>query len=379
MYKLIIYIAITSIISISCQNGNDTVDTNTPINGQPSTEESNNIIIENSQFESSNFELGMVSEQEFLDVIEISGEIHLPQKSKATVSALMEGVVGSVDWLEGQWVSKGTTLFFITNPELISMQEQYLVLKGQVTYLRKEYERKQMLANESITTQNELLKVKSELSTAEARYAALGKKLELYGIKVHNLNTESMISSLPIRSPISGYITEINIIQGGYLSSGHPAIRIANMNHMHIELAVLEKDISKIKKGQEIHFSLTSDPSITYTGYVHLINKVVGENGIISVHGHLDKKKDLNLVPGMHLNAKIILDQKKQLALPNDAIVNMGEELMVLKLLSTANNRYEFEKVRVNVRSQNEMYSSVNELVKDDSRYLTKGAYYLIH
>lgn len=337
-----------------------------------------NIRIESKQFSSSGFVLGTMVQQPFNSTLSVSGMIHLPEKSQAVVSTLMNGTVGAVDWIDGQWVSKGTTLFTIVNPELINMQEEFLVAQSQMAYLREEYSRQQQLANENITTQKDLLKAKSELNITEAKYHSVKKKLELYGINADQLTVGNLVSSLEIKAPISGYVSEIYALRGSYLQSNTPALKIGNTNHMHLELSVLEKDASLLAKGQKISFNVQNDPSKIFTGTIHLVNKMIDENRMITIHVHIDDEASKTLIPGMYANAKIILDNKTMIALPKEAVVKSGNDYYVLKLIKKDADAYEFEQIKVQVGEENNGFVSLKDTTLDSSQYLTKGAYFMI-
>ena len=335
------------------------------------------IRVENKQFSESNFELGKVVQKSFPSTLNVTGSIHLPEKGQASVSSILNGTVGAVEWLEGQWVKKGAILFSITNPELINLQETYLVTESQLSYLKEEYNRQQKLAAENITTKKDLLKVKSELRTAEAKFNSVKKKLDLYGINTSKLNASNLVSSIAIKAPISGYISEINILRGSYLESTRMALKIANTSQAHLEVLVLEKDAAKLKKGQDIEFVALNSPNKKYKAKINIVNKIIKDNGMVTVQANLDEEATKDLMPGMFVKAEIVLNNHEHESLPKEALIKLDNDYYALQLLSKDNDGYDFNRIKVDVNDEYNGYISVNN-ISASAEYLTKGAYFLI-
>ena len=336
------------------------------------------ISISSTQFQKSGFELGKLEMRNFQNFIQATGSIHLPEKNKSAVSSFVGGTVGGVDLIHGQWVKKGQRLFSISNPELISWQQDYLVLNSEIEYQQGEYERQKQLTEENISARKNLKKAESVLNISKARVAGLSKKLTMIGINPDNVSTDNLTSSLPIYAPSSGYISEINVKRGMFLDPFKTALEISNTNHLHMELKVLEKDIPKIKNGQHIRYSLQDDPNRKYKATIYLIEKLVGDNRMINVHCHLEDEEEKSLIPGMFVTAEIALDEREDFGLPEEAVVLFDSKHYILEQLE--GGKYDFDQKMVEVGiNQDGYYQLLNTSeLNSDATYLTKGAYYLI-
>ncbi len=370
IYKYILAFAVITLMS-ACKN-------EIPETSSDSMEsEPSGISIDQNQFTSSKFELGKIEQQSFSKVLNTTGSIHIPEKSKAAVSTLMSGTIGTINLIEGQWVSKGQKLFSVTNPELINLQEEYLVANGQLEYLREEYNRQIELSKENLSTKKDLLKAKSELTTTQARYGSLSKKLSLYGINTDNLSINSLVSSLAVTAPISGYVAQINAMQGLYIEPSQSALTLANTSQVYLELSVLEKDALLLKKDQKLTFTLQGNPTKKYKATVYLINKSINEKQMISVNCKIDGDTK-QLVPGMYANANIILDDYQANALPETALVKMDETYYALALKKKDNANMAFDKVAMQTGEIQNGYIELLNSESTSNEYLTKGAYFLI-
>lgn len=340
-------------------------------------ETSSVIAVDQKQFESSNFELGKIEKRSFAKTLEVTGAIHIPERSKASVSTLMSGTIGAINLTIGQWVTKGQTLFAVTNPELINLQEEYLVANGELEYLTEEYERQKELAAENLSTRQELLKAKSELNTTRARQGSLKKKLNLYGISTESLTTQNLVSSLSVRAPIAGYVSGIHAMRGSYIDPNEPVITLQNTAQMYLELAVLERDALRLEKGQKVIFTLQGDPTQKYEATVDLINRSINEQHMIAVNCKIDKDSK-SFVPGMYAHAEIVLADYQGDALPETGVIKVGDTHYALSLVSKASQQLSFEQVAVETGVVQDGYVEVVNPIKPAAEYLTKGAYFLI-
>lgn len=335
------------------------------------------ITIERQQFTSSNFELGKVEQRRFSKLLRATGSIHLPDKSRASVSTLMNGTIGKINLVKGQWVQKGQVLFTVTNPELINLQEEYLISTGQLEYLTEEYARQQELSNENLTTNKDLLKSKSELTTMQARHGSLAKKLNLYGINTDNLEVSNLVTSLTVRAPISGYVSAINVMQGTYLTPEQSAVTLDNTSAVHLELSVLEKDAMMLADSQKVKFTLQGSANTQYNATIELISKSINERHMITVHCNIDDDIE-NLVPGMFASAEVILESYEASALPETALVKMDDIHYGLHLIKTDESVMSFSKMPMKVGVVENGYIELLESTTTDMEFLTKGAYFLI-
>ena len=329
------------------------------------------------QFTSSDYELGSLSKYQFSKTINVTGKIHIPQKNKAIVSSQLDGTVGIIKLVEGEWVKKGQALFNITNPGLIELQENFLLNREELAYNRTDLVRLQELVADKLTTIHKLNEVKSSIKKLESKQASLKIRLELYGIDPIAVSNESLLSAVTVSAPISGYVSKIHVINGMFLESSQKAIELTNTTHKQLELLVLEKDMVNIKKGQKVRFSLQDNLAKEYTATVNLINAIADENHTVSIHCLLDEKSK-SLIPGMFVSAKIITDSYQGYALPQGGIVKIGNEHFGLKLLDKKNGSLEFEQVKLELGSKDMFFTEVKNTKDTLAQYLTRGAYFLI-
>lgn len=360
-----------SVVLLSCSNAS-----NEAVNHKPEVSES--ISVSLSQFNTNQMTLATPKITSFSSKIKVNGKVDVPAKYRAAISAYYPGYVKDIEIIEGMYVKKGQKLFTLQNPEYIQMQQEYLESKAQLGYLKNEYDRQKVLANENIASKKNHLKAKSEYEITYTKYKALKKKLSLMGIQAAALSSENIRSVVSIYAPISGFVSQITISQGKILSPNETALTIINTEHLHIEMMVFQKDILNVKKGQKVIYSYAGNMKKA-EGFVYLIGRTIQEgNNAIGVHGHIDKMDDLlHLFPGMFVEADIITQAAKKLGIPENCVVELNGKYYVLKLDEKSEKGYVFKQEEVNVLSRSNGFVHIAQL-NEQIHFLSKGAFDLI-
>ena len=250
------------------------------------------------------------------ETVSANGYVEVPPGSIASVSAYQSGYVIDLNLLPGQSVKKGERLFSIESPELITIQQQYLETSEALKYLKSVLEREKTLDQEKISAKKTFEKAENEYKIMWSRHEALKKQLALIHLPLTLLDSGTISSSIPILASISGFISAVNIHLGDFINEAEVAIEIINTSHIHLELQVFERDASRIKKGQELIFSLAQTPDIWYPADVHLVSKTIsGSERTVKVHADVADDLAGRLIPGMFVKSKIDIDAKEAMRL----------------------------------------------------------------
>ncbi|PKP25377.1 MAG: efflux RND transporter periplasmic adaptor subunit [Bacteroidetes bacterium HGW-Bacteroidetes-2] len=363
---------------VSCNSKNEV---NEPIQ-LDEKENSNVILLTTSQFSTSNMALGTLSKQVFHNTVKTNGMFDVPPESRASVSAYFGGYVKELNLLPGQEVKKGQVLFTLENPDYVQIQENFLVAKAQLGYLKSDYERQKELAKENVTSQKNFLKAESEYRVTSAIYESLKKKLGLMNINPNAITESTIQSTISVTAPISGYITTVNAERGMFLNPADIAITITGTDHLHIELSIFETDFPQVQIGQEIEFKLQKEKSLRYKAKVYLISKSIdAKKRTANVHGHLANDADAILfAPGMYVEAEIYTSTDSLLALPNEAIVAINDKYFTLLKTKEDDQGMYFERKEIQIgKTANGFTEIINYLnFNENSAFLVKGAFNLI-
>lgn len=337
------------------------------------------IFVSKNQFERSKMTLGQLEEKDFPVTVKTTGMIDVPPENRAVVNATMGGYIKTTPLLIGDQVRKGQVLVTIENPDFVTIQQEYMEVKEQLTYLRVEFERHETMREENITSQKTFLKAQSAYKTAQASYNGLRKQLQMLNISPARVEAGNITSIVSIYAPISGSITKVNVTMGTYVSPATAILEIVDNDHLHLELSVFEKDILKLKKGQLIHFKIPESSQQSYLADVHLIGTSIEANRTIKVHGHIKNEDEVNFLTGMFVDAEIVVESAFAKALPETAIATMEDTSYVLILVKETEEGYYFEQVEVQIGSTMNQFVKVTETdaFPTDATFLTNGTFNL--
>ena len=183
-----------------------------------------------------------------------------------------------------------------------------------------------------------------------------------------------------ISAPISGSITKVNVTKGSYVSPATQILEIIDNDHIHLELSVFEKDILKVKKGQEIDFKIPEASSEVYKAEVHLVGTSIESNRTIKVHGHLEDESGTNFLTGMFVEASIVTDSAFAKALPNESVIVVDEVYYVLVLEEKVDNVYYFRQEEIVVKGSYDGFSLIESKkgFEPNTTFLTTGIFNLL-
>lgn len=321
------------------------------------------------------------------NVVKVNGLLDVPPQNLVTISAVMGGFVRKTDLLQGMKIEKGQLLVVIENQDFIQMQQDYLDTKARLEYSELEYKRQEQLAKENVSAIKIFQQTTADYKSLQAKFMALSQRLATVGISKKNVEAGEITNSVSIFSPISGYVTAVNINLGKFVTPADILFEIMDTDHLHAELSVFEKDIAKIKIGQKLHLYLANEPEKERQASVYLINPRINTDRTIRVHCHLDKIEP-NLMPNTYLKAIIDLGEIATIALPDEAIVVYEEKFYIFvvdkqpaNLAKSAEKEYTFAFIEVQKGVAEQGFTEIilpENIDKNTVQVAIKGAYALL-
>ncbi|MCP5005882.1 MAG: efflux RND transporter periplasmic adaptor subunit [Planctomycetes bacterium] len=376
-----IIIVIGTIIFSGCQDKSETVET-----GEPHHNVAGNMVELNAaQYSIANIELGSVEQRNISRVIKVNGVLEAPPQSLVSISSIMGGFVKDTNLLHGSRINEGDIVVSMEHPDYIHLQLDYLESKSKLVYLEQEFERQKGLREKNVSSLKTFQKTTADYKGIRARVNALEQTLALIGINAEQLEETKKISrSISIRSPITGYVSEVNVNIGKYVNPADVMFEIVNTEHLHAELTLFEKDINKIREGQKIRFTLPNEDDKERLAFVYLIGRSISEARTVKVHGHLDKEDD-QLLPGMFVKARIEIAGKFVTSLPEQAIVHSDGENYIFILASNMIEHNQevarFEMIKIHKGVTDGPYAEVvlpDNFNINSNQIVLKGAYTLL-
>jgi len=138
----------------------------------------------------------------------------------------------------------------------------------------------------------------------------------------------------PVKSPISGTITNIPVYVGSTVTQATPIARVTTTDQVEIRTVVAERFISKMKVGLESILTFEAYPGVTFKGYITELSPVVDpQTRTLEVKLRL-AQPDGRIKPGMFAAVKIVTERKTSIVkVPSDCLVKRfgGNYVFVVK------------------------------------------------
>ncbi|MEO5985012.1 MAG: efflux RND transporter periplasmic adaptor subunit, partial [Ferruginibacter sp.] len=189
-----------------------------------------------------------------------------------------------------------------------------------------ELKRQKELVEGNAAPLKRLQQVRTELSTLNAQRSGLQKQLSGFGA------SQKFSSTISVLAPISGTISKVMAQLGSNVDVSSPIAEIVNNSLLHLDLYVYEKDLSKVKPNQIIHFTVTNNAGKEYDAQIFSIGTAFEANTkTIPVHAKVMGDKT-GLIDGMNVTANISLDNATVPAVPTEAIVSFqGQDYIFIQ------------------------------------------------
>jgi membrane fusion protein, heavy metal efflux system len=346
------------------------------------------------QFKNAGIDTSWFSQKNLSEVINANGYTKLPPQNQAQVSVQLPGTIQSIKVIEGQAVKTGQVLATMKSMaynnlrlEREKLNEEMVATQANMEFLRLEFARQNELSDENVNAKKVFQKVSSDLQAAEAKIKTLETQISILSQNIEiGGNASSPI--INITAPISGNIVDVNVTIGAAAEVGKPLFSIVDNSQMHVDLLVYEKDLFRVKPGQNVRFILTNQGNQEIKGKIFSVGKSFeNETKSVAVHADILNEKQM-LIPGMYVNALIDIGVNRVDALPLDAVVKAeGREFIFLwdkeNLTAKPEPGHEpetsFARIEVKTGSSQLGFVQVTPLVEihKGDKIVVKGAYYL--
>lgn len=229
----------------------------------------------------------------------------------------------------GAPVRAGEPLLELYSPELFTAQQEYL------------HARRSMDGSNSADGSNRMA----------ALVRAARTRLRLWDVSEAELDALDRrgepSESLTIRSPISGFVIEKDVVEGAAVEPGARLLRIAPLDQVWVEADVYENQIELLRPGQPVTISLPYIGDRRIEGRVsYLYPMLEGETRTARVRIELPNP-DLALRPDMYANVEFRADLGERILVPASAVLYAGPRRIVF--VDLGDGRLRPREVRIGV------------------------------
>ncbi len=312
----------------------------------------------------------------FTQIHRFNGLIEVPPQNMVSISFPFGGYLQSSDLLPGMHVKKGQVLAYLQDASYVQIQQEFLMAKIRLTRNEKEWERQQKLFKEQASTEKSLLQAQADYLSLKVEVKAMSEKLRLMGINPETFNEDKLTRTLSVISPINGFVSHVNVNIGKYVNPTDVLFQLVNPDDIHLALSAYEKDLGKLKIGQEVICSAVDFPEKKHRASIILISRNIDADRTASVHCHFEEY-DHSLLPGMFMNAEVFEKGVELPAIPLQAVVEFEGKSIVFSV----KNNHSFEMREVEVIAKDEQYVSIRTLSGaslENQSIVVKNAYNIL-
>ncbi len=311
------------LIVTACTSKNQTVEKQSPLGGDAVT-------LTGEQIKNAGIETATVQKHALNSELKVHGLVDVPPQNIVSISFPLGGYLKNTKLLPGMHVNKGEVIATMEDQALIQLQQDYLIAKAKLAYIEKDFERQKMLNENKVNSDKIYQQAEADFISQKVLVKGYREKLRLIGIDPDKLNENTISRSVPVYSPISGFVSKVNINIGKYVNAADVLFELINPDDIHAALTVFEKDLGKVQPRQKVMVTFVDDPATEYECEVLLVTKNVDDNRSALVHCHFEKQPK-QLLPGMFLNARIKVNKAEVTAVPEAAVVRYGNDEFVLE------------------------------------------------
>jgi cobalt-zinc-cadmium efflux system membrane fusion protein len=365
MNKIIIALILPFLV-FSCASKSEEVE------NTENTSPTNLVKLTDAQMKSAGITLGQTSMKSISEVLKLNGKIDVPPQNLISVSVPLGGYLKSTEMLPGMKVTKGQLIAIIEDQQFIQIQEDYLTNKEQLSLAENEYNRQKELNQNKATSDKVFQQSQADFRSKIIAVNALAEKLRLIGINPQNLHENNISRNIKIKSPITGFVSKVNVNIGKYLNPADVLFELIDPSDIHLNLNVFEKDLEKLLIGQKLTAYTNNQTEQKYPCKILLISRNLSAERSGEVHCHFDKY-DEKLLPGMYMNAEIDVQNNFTQALPEESIVAFGEKNFVF--IKKGNNLFEMREVEIG-ETENGFTHVISQI--KNKKIVVKGSYSLL-
>ena len=226
----------------------------------------------------------------------------------------------------------------------------------------------------------EMAKASAASVTAQTKAALTSSRrhLLILGLKASEIDALASKSSLgaifSLTSPISGIVIERNGTIGATVGSDAKVFKIIDISSVWIDANVFEKDLERVRRGQEVKVSVPAFPGVNFSGRVILVSSVVDpETRTVKVRTEVPNA-DGRLKPDMFANVQIITDlHRTAISIPQAAVLDDGGKTVVF---IAEGNGYEKREVHEGIQGDGRV--EIIEGLQAGDKVVVKGNYLLL-
>jgi Cu(I)/Ag(I) efflux system membrane fusion protein len=205
---------------------------------------------------------------------------------------------------------------------------------------------------------------------ARQRLRVLGISPEEIAAMVRRGKPDKLVT---LRSPVSGYVVALNVVQGDRVDPDRELFEVANLSRVWAVADVYERDLGRVKPGLTAALTLDAYPGRKFNGRIEYVYPQLDpETRTLPVRVAFANPMG-TLKPGLFGTVEIGLPAKSGVTVPAEAVIDTGDRRYVF--VETAAGHFEPRVVTVGERSGDR--AEILEGVAEGERVASSGNFFI--
>lgn len=321
------------------------------------------VAMSDNQFKKLGMELATATSSEFHEIIKTSGQLIAPMGDENTIVARSNGIISFTKKTvaPGTRVGAGEKLALISARNLAE-GDQFSKTKLEFELTEKEFLRAEALLKDSLISIADFNRIKNTYESATVAYRALASNASEDGI--------------PISSTMNGYIKNILVADGSYVSTGQAIATITSNRRIQLRAELPERYVSILPNIQSANFK-GSDGTTTYdlkslNGNLVSYARTLTESSVhLPVSFEFDNTG--HLVAGSFVEVYLKTVPRTTMTLPLQALIE--EHGLYFVYIKERDGVYLKQPIKKG--ADDGLFTEILAGIAEGDQVVTKGAYYL--
>lgn len=255
------------------------------------------------QVQLGNIQTDTIRNRSIGDQLVLTATLNFDQVNTSSVSSRVMGRIEKLYYKDlGDYVKKGAPLYEIYSEDLNNAKQEYLLV----------LEKKKAFSGESVIDFDKLIQ-------------SAKNKLLLWGLseeQVTNLaDANKATSTTTFYSSSTGYITQLDIREGDYITEGGTIVKLANLSTLWAEAQVYTSQMADVNRNSIATVQLPDFDNKEIKGRIEFVNPEINPDTRINLIRVSIPNPGLLLKPGMPAYVLLKSPQRQTLTLPIDAVI----------------------------------------------------------
>lgn len=272
--------------------------------------------------------------------VDVVGSVAASEDHLAIIGPLVDGRIAALNAGIGDVVKKGQILGWIESAQVGEAQAQYLTAQAQLHAAEANLKRETDLVERRISSAREHEGAVAKAVTDRAYLKAATELLQAIGFSdqdIQSLDRKGYMGGrVPMRASIGGTVVKRYVTLGQAVERATDAFRIADMSRLWVLLDIYEKDLAKVRMGQEVELRTEAYPGEVFKATLTQVENLIDQHTRTArVRIELDNPNG-KLRIGQLVTARIVGNPKlvaqEVLAVPRTAVQRVdGKPLVFVK------------------------------------------------